>query len=1130
MAGFKNRPILGFLSFAFALAALMFLARAYAAVPQIINYQGRLEDASGNLQGGSSGANFDFKFSIWNVSSTGSGTRLWPSAAPASTTHKVTSGVFDARLGDAAQGFSALDLDFNTSSIYYLQIDVYSTSSADFETLSPRQAIVASGFAINADTVDGAHAGTSANNVLALDPSGGINLPSGSSTFAGAVALNSTLNVGGVTTLAGFTFTNATGTGNLQIATLVATGVSSLQGLTFTNATGTGNIQTATANVTGQSTFASVSSTNFTASGYGTFPTLGFTNASGTNQTLSGYFGVSGQSNLENVSSTNLTASGYGTFPTLNSTNAALANVSSTNVTASGYLQTVTLNASGQSTLASVSSTNLTASGFLQGTLLDISGQTILAAVSSTNITASGYGIFQTLGFTNASGTNLTASGFLEGASLNISGASTLSTITGATTTLTGTLSANLAYLTTTSTVEGDRLILASDGTDQTLQWSRDGNGDAASGRLRFNDASSTNIVDIYPATSSGRGVAVRGRMLVGQGTSLSGADPGVNNSLFVIAEDFSDTSGGWANGFRSYAVLDGDTGVAGQGTITVGNYSVAFSSGFDSTDGAGTSSTVDIIGQNVAMSGNAGAMIGSVRELSLFQGSMNATIGAGSPQWTEVRGLDLGQTVTVNGAVPLRNIGIKVTGSKNGTTVWDALFGTNGVQVSGAGKLIFGGTGGTASNASTKGSNYIASGAAATVASNTIVFGMYNANQYRMSSTSIDAITTNAKDLGTTAIKWRNLYLAGSSTIGGTLAVATTTQFSATTTLTVCAQNNCTVPTTASTTDTVAFFASADGSATANSIIARGSIYGGQADIGEFVHIVGSAENYEAGDLLSISVAEPRKFERSAVAYDEKLVGIVTKTAGLVAGGGDDNRGSIIMALAGRLPIKVSGQNGPIAVGDYLAASDVPGYAMKAVEEGKVIAIAMEAFSGATSGDSGKILAFIAPQWYAGSNGSKVGSTLQGSGAVVQGGTSSVINNYNLDPSAAITFSDLTVKKLTVGSSDEPAGFTMFDTKTKEPFCIIIEDGVLKTIPGVCSTATSTPPTPTAPPDQAGEPPPPTSTSTLPADDSLPPEPLPSATSTPSEPPPELPSENASTTPTIPDSENASSTSGVGE
>jgi len=123
---------------------------AYAAVPKVLSFQGRLTDTSGNLRGGS-GTNFYFKFKIHSTL-TGDN-QLWLSGATAITI-KVTQGVFNTLLGDTSAGYSALDLDFD-SSAYYLEVQVSDTIDSGFETLSPRQRIVASGFAINAETVHG---------------------------------------------------------------------------------------------------------------------------------------------------------------------------------------------------------------------------------------------------------------------------------------------------------------------------------------------------------------------------------------------------------------------------------------------------------------------------------------------------------------------------------------------------------------------------------------------------------------------------------------------------------------------------------------------------------------------------------------------------------------------------------------------------------------------------------------------------------------------------------------------------------------------------------------------------------------------------------------------------------------
>jgi hypothetical protein len=162
---------------AFALASFFNTKTAYAAVPSIVDYQGRLENASGTLLGGLSGTSFDFKFSIWDAASGGS--RLWPVSAPASTTLTVTNGVFSVGLGDTSVGFPALSLNFNSATPYYLEIDVWNATSSLFEAMNPRQAINAAGFAINAGTLNGFTQGTSSNNLLQLDASGSINLPGG---------------------------------------------------------------------------------------------------------------------------------------------------------------------------------------------------------------------------------------------------------------------------------------------------------------------------------------------------------------------------------------------------------------------------------------------------------------------------------------------------------------------------------------------------------------------------------------------------------------------------------------------------------------------------------------------------------------------------------------------------------------------------------------------------------------------------------------------------------------------------------------------------------------------------------------------------------------------------------------
>jgi hypothetical protein len=234
--------------------------------------------------------------------------------------------------------------------------------------------------------------------------------------------------------------------------------------------------------------------------------------------------------------------------------------------------------------------------------------------------------------------------------------------------------------------------------------------------------------------------------------------------------------------------------------------------------------------------------------------------------------------------------------------------------------------------------------------------------------------------------------------------------------------------------------------------------VISGSSDIGEYVSVVGDESQYEQGDVLSVSANNPGKFEKSAVAYDPDLAGVVTVSAGLIAGGGEDNHGSLVIALQGRLPVKVSGVNGPIAVGDYLTSSDIPGVAQKATDLGRVVGIAMESFNGASSTDRGRILAFMEKSYYPGIavgslSSAPVGQALQGGST----GAGAALNIYTFDPNTIYSFNNLHVQHLEVGSSTAPSGITTYDIETNEAYCILVENGVLKAVPGKCGEGATT-------------------------------------------------------------------------
>jgi hypothetical protein len=81
---------------------------------------------------------------------------------------------------------------------------------------------------------------------------------------------------------------------------------------------------------------------------------------------------------------------------------------------------------------------------------------------------------------------------------------------------------------------------------------------------------------------------------------------------------------------------------------------------------------------------------------------------------------------------------------------------------------------------------------------------------------------------------------------------------------------------------------------------------------------------------------------------YDSQTIGIITSQPGVVVGDLDDfGHRPVMVALAGRVPVKVNLENGPIHKGDLLTPSSYPGVAMKATKAGVIIGQSMTDYLG---------------------------------------------------------------------------------------------------------------------------------------------------------------------------------------
>ena len=108
-------------------------------------------------------------------------------------------------------------------------------------------------------------------------------------------------------------------------------------------------------------------------------------------------------------------------------------------------------------------------------------------------------------------------------------------------------------------------------------------------------------------------------------------------------------------------------------------------------------------------------------------------------------------------------------------------------------------------------------------------------------------------------------------------------------------------------------------------------------ADYAEAVDVTGDRTKYEPGDILVIDPDAPGKFLKSNQAYSTLVAGIYSTKPGFVGrkqpATPETSATEVPMAMVGRVPTKVSAENGPIKVGDLLVASSTLGHAMKGTD-----------------------------------------------------------------------------------------------------------------------------------------------------------------------------------------------------
>jgi len=118
-------------------------------------------------------------------------------------------------------------------------------------------------------------------------------------------------------------------------------------------------------------------------------------------------------------------------------------------------------------------------------------------------------------------------------------------------------------------------------------------------------------------------------------------------------------------------------------------------------------------------------------------------------------------------------------------------------------------------------------------------------------------------------------------------------------------------------------------------------------------------------GDLVSLDRNERTMVRRSSGKSDRDVIGVYSSEPALRLSQKEatiDGALAVPVALAGRVPVRVSLENGPVRIGDYLVPGTEPGTAARAAKPGRAVGRALSAYSGA-EGEEPYVTVFIGVQ-----------------------------------------------------------------------------------------------------------------------------------------------------------------------
>jgi len=186
-------------------------------------------------------------------------------------------------------------------------------------------------------------------------------------------------------------------------------------------------------------------------------------------------------------------------------------------------------------------------------------------------------------------------------------------------------------------------------------------------------------------------------------------------------------------------------------------------------------------------------------------------------------------------------------------------------------------------------------------------------------------------------------------------------------------------------------------------------------------------------GELVSLDPSLRIGVRRADKAYDNNLIGAVSTRPALIMGGLDgEGITGLPIALSGRVPVRVTSENGSIKKGDVLTSSSLtPGTAMRATASGPIVGVAMNDFEGS---GIGSVIMFVKNGYF---NSSYIESPLS---------QTSIIDGLEIISPKVLTGA------LTIGSREKPGGITLYDSETGEPYCMRVTRGSVVSVLGECA------------------------------------------------------------------------------